>query len=127
MAITFLTLLGIILIAAIVGLGISIYMIIQGGSSYNMELFGVIASSVFIVFTLFSITVVSVDGFYLDRYRIEMSDFKFLLDIDIKQFSMSNENILLYSPELVTNQIVPRYLESPYFFLILLDLFLDFF
>lgn len=109
-----LSILGVLLVAGLVGLGVSIYfMLTDSSNSYKMIVFGIISSSILVIYALFSITLVSIDGFYLQRKKLDMSEYKFLLDTDIKQYSMLNENILLYSPELVTNQVVPRYIDIP--------------
>lgn len=104
----------VILALSLAGLGVSIYTFIQDQNTlYDMKLYGIVGSSVFIAYSLFSMVFVAIDRFYLHRNKIGMQDYKFLLDVDIKQFSMDNENILLYTPELLTNQIVPKYQETP--------------
>lgn len=111
--IVFLVLLGLALACSLAGLGVSIYYYVEQYSNSNqMSLYGIVASSFFIVYSIFSIIIVCIDGFYIQGKKLSMVDYRFFLDVDVKQFSMFNENILLYSPELVTNQIIPKYEQS---------------
>jgi len=40
-----------------------------------------------------------------------MKNYKFVLNVDIKQIGV-NENVVLLSPDVITNQIVPAYKTS---------------
>lgn len=111
--IVFLVLLGLALACSLAGLGVSIYYYVEQYSNSNqMSLYGIVASSFFIIYSIFSIIIVCIDGFYIQGKKLSMVDYRFFLDVDVKQFSMFNENILLYSPELVTNQIIPKYEQA---------------
>jgi hypothetical protein len=74
-----------------------------------MQLYGIVASSVFMAYALISIVIVSIDRFYLEKNKSVINDFKFLLDVNVKQISMENEKVILYAPEIITNQIIPKY------------------
>lgn len=76
---------------------------------YKLKIFGIIASGVFIAYAILSIIIAAVDRFYSKPRKNAKTDYKFLLDIEIARLGVTNDNILVYSSQLLNKQVIPTY------------------
>lgn len=77
-----------------------------------MKTFGIIASSVLFAYSILTFILMIIDQRHKRKNKNPMKDFKFLLEVQVTQnlaaTSGKNPNVLVYSPELLANQIIPK-------------------
>ena len=60
------------------------------------------------VYAIITLILMTIDRSRKAKIKSPMSDYKFLLDVHVKQQMNGKDNLLVYSPELFANQIMPK-------------------
>lgn len=72
-----------------------------------MKLFGIIASSIVLAYSVLTFIFMVIDK-RRKKLRSPMKDYKFLLEVQVSQNIQGDQNVLIYSSELLANQLIPR-------------------
>ncbi len=94
-----------LLIASIIGLILSIYYLVADSfTAYNVKIYSIFACTLMIILTIAAIVIVTMDRFCRHRFTKDYSDYKFLLDVDIRKLPLEKNSFFPPPPPPVINQ-----------------------